>query len=71
MEVIKEKLKGVISENSNEEVNKITGDVVKQACCRMKPGKIDVTSSYSSDFFLKSPDVLFDLLASVFHSPDN
>ena len=68
MDVIKEKLKEMISENSNTEVGKITGDVVKLACCRMKPGKVDVTGAYSSDVFLNAPDVLFDLLASVFRS---
>ena len=68
MGVIKEKLKGMISANSNEEVGKINGDVVKLACTRMKPGKVDVTGAYSSDVFLNAPDVLFDLLASVFRS---
>ena len=34
----------------------------------MKPGKVDVTGAYSSDVFLNAPDVLFDLLASVFRS---
>ena len=34
----------------------------------MKPGKMDVTGSYSSDVFLNSPDVIFDLLAGVFRS---
>ena len=68
MGVIKEKLKGMISANSNEEVGKINGDVVKLACTRMKPGKVDVTGAYSSDVFLNAPDVLVDLLASVFLS---
>jgi len=34
----------------------------------MKPGKSDVTSSYSSDVFLNGPDILFDKLASVFRA---
>ena len=32
----------------------------------MKPGKSDVTSSYSSDVFLNGSDILFDRLSSVF-----
>ena len=50
------------------DVNKITGKVVKEACCRMKPNKTDVTESYSSDVFLHAPDILFDQLAEVFRS---
>jgi hypothetical protein len=46
----------------------VTGDIVKQACSRMKPGKIDVTEAYTSDVFLHAPDYLFELLAAVFRS---
>ena len=56
------------SASSVQEVDKVTGSVVKEACCRMKPGKIDVTGSYSSDALLHAPDTLFDLLAAVFRS---
>ena len=65
---IKSKLQGLINENSLREVNKVTAEVVKQACSKLKPGKLDVTGSYSSDIFLHGPDVLFDLLANVFRS---
>ena len=68
MSGIKEKLHGLISEGSGAEVRKITGKIVKEACCRMKHGKIDVTGAYSSDVFLNGPDLLFDLLAPVFQS---
>ena len=68
MTAIKEKLQGLIDENSGAEVERITGQLVKQACCRMKPGKADVTGAYSSDVFLNGPDLLFDLLASAFQS---
>ena len=34
----------------------------------MKPGKADITESYSSDAFLHSPDILFELLAKIFQS---
>ena len=65
---IKERLEQLISAASTEEVDKITGKLVKEACCRMKPGKIDVTEAYSSDAFLHAPDYLFELLANVFKS---
>ena len=65
---IKERLDKLIHASSLEEVEKVTGKTVKQACARMKPGKIDVSEAYSSDVFLNAPDSLFDLLASVFRS---
>ena len=65
---IKEKLQGLINVTSVAEVEKVTGTIVKQACTRMKPGKMDVTEAYSSDVFLNAPDALFDLLAGVFRS---
>ena len=68
MVAIKEKLQLLINSNALEEIAKVTGDVVKEACGRMKPGKTDVTGSYSSDVFLNAPDSLFDLLAAIFRS---
>ena len=65
---IKERLEQLISVTSGNEVERITGKIVKEACSRMKPGKIDVTESYSSDAFLHAPDYLFELLADVFKS---
>ena len=65
---IKRRLEVLINASSVVEVAKITGQIVKQACCRMKPGKLDVTEGYSSDALLHAPDYLFDLLASVFRS---
>ena len=44
MVAIKEKLHLLINSNALEA--KVTGDVVKEACGRMKPGKTDVTGSY-------------------------
>ena len=46
----------------------MTGDIVKRACLRMKPGKMDVTDAFTSDVFLNAPDILFDQLAAVFQS---
>ena len=50
------------------EVNKVTGDIVKEAVCRMKPQKSDVSGCYSSDALLNGPDSLFDCLASIIRS---
>ena len=50
------------------ECEKITPEVMKRACARMKHGKKDVTGSYSSDLFLHAPDLMFAMLAEVFKS---
>ena len=71
MTVIKERLEQVINVNagaSMREVEMVTWQVVKQACCRMRPGKNDVSEVYSSDVFLHAPDSLFEHLAAVFRS---
>ena len=51
MNAIKES--SVLDENSVTEINKITGKLVKKACVKMKPNKMDVSRGYSSDTFLK------------------
>ena len=51
-----------------DKVYKVTGNIVKTAACRMKPGKADVSMSYTSDAILNAPDYFFDLLAMVFRS---
>ena len=68
MMTIKERLNNLISQGSIEEVNKITSDVVKKACTKMKPGKMDVSGGYSSDVLLHAPNSLFEHLAVVFRS---
>ena len=71
MSAIKEKLEQMIGANtgaSTREIDKVTWQVVKQACCRMRPGKRDVSEAYSSDVFLHAPDSLFQHLAEVFKS---
>ena len=68
MTTIKGKLAAMVSNDSLAEVDKVTGEIVKKACLRMKPGKIDVTEAYSSDVFLHAPDILFNQLAHVFKS---
>ena len=47
---------------------KITGDKVKEAVHMMKDGKSDVSGSFTSDALSNAPDLLFDMLASVYRS---
>ena len=68
MQEIKKNLETMIGPECIKEVNKVTGAVVKEACCRMRPGKADVTGSFTSDVLLHGPDSLFDSLAAVFRS---
>ena len=68
MNIIKDKIASILTATSIAEVDKITGEVVKKACLRMKPNKADVSEAYSSDAFLHSPDILFKLFANVFRS---
>ena len=48
MTAIKAKLTELIDARSVKEVEKVTGNIVKQACSKMKAGKNDVTEAYSS-----------------------
>ena len=50
------------------EVNKITGTVVKAAALKMKPGKSDVSGSFTSDVVLHAPDSFFEAISTVFRS---
>ena len=62
MHEIKAKLQNMIGPDCMLEVGKVTGAAVKEACSRMKPGKADVTGSFTSDILLNGPDSLFDSL---------
>ena len=64
----KQLLQSEISDNCIHDANRITGSVVKEAACRMKQGKSDVSTSFTSDAILNAPDNFFDLLAPVFRS---
>ena len=66
--LIKDRLKNIIGPESLLDVNKVTGEVVKKAATRIKPGKSDVTGTYTSDVLLHAPDSLFDKLAAIFRS---
>ena len=55
-------------EDSKAEVIKVTMELVKRAACSLKPHKMDVSRSFTSDAMLHRPDKLFDILASIFRS---
>ena len=67
MEALKEKIQGLISiEDSEQEIMKVTGEIVKEAITKMKSHKMDVSQGYTSDCLLHAPDILFNQLAMVF-----
>ena len=71
LDSLKDVVAGILDTNKEEsiaEVKKITGKVVKDAACNMKPGKQDVSEGYSSDAILNAPDILFEQLAAVYRS---
>ena len=63
-----EVLREEITQDSIKHVEKITGNVVKEAAARMKPNKSDVSKGFTSDAILNAPDVFFDLISMVFRS---
>ena len=70
LNVLKHQLNGMIagSDTSGHEVGKVTGAIVKEAACKMKAGKGDVSNGYTSDAILNAPDILFDQLSLVYRS---
>ena len=55
MQEMKEQLRRNIMKDSTEEVFKVTGEVAKEAACKMKPGKWDVSERYTSEAILNAP----------------
>ena len=68
MAKVKKQVDTSIGFNSLMEIEKLTGNLVKEACYNMKAGKLDVSGGFSSDVFLHSPDQLFNSFASIFRS---
>ena len=62
------KVTSLIKNDSLNEVKKVTGAKVKEAVTLMKPFKSDVSKGFTSDALINGPQLLFDLLASVFRS---
>ena len=65
---IKERLLDLINVDSMLEMDRISGEAVKEAAGLMKSGKADISGGYSSDAILNGPDILFEKLAAVFRS---
>ena len=68
MQLLSQEVNNLISKQSNSEVARITGQIVKEAALSMKPGKGDVSGGFTSDAIRHGPDILFDHLAAVFRS---
>ena len=66
MQLLRQKVTRLINGNEVAEVAKVTGQAVKEAALRMKPGKSDVSGGFTSDAILHAPDILFEHLAAVF-----
>ena len=66
---LEEKIRKIIESSCSEpEVIKMNSNIVKEAICRMKPHKMDISQGWSSDSLLHGPDILFEHLAAVFRS---
>ena len=68
MRDLKNEIFSKITMDGAEEARKITGLIVKEAAASMKPGKSDVSESFTSDAILNAPDYFFQLLALVYRS---
>ena len=70
LETIKHQIKDLVAncEDGEDEIIKVTGIIVKEAACKLKSGKGDVSEGYTSDAILNAPDILFEKLALVYRS---
>ena len=53
---------------SGQEIEKINVAIVKNAVCKLKPLKSDVSGSFVSDALKNAPDILFHQIAAIFRS---
>jgi hypothetical protein len=63
-----EELEAEVTDESVGEVNQITAEVVELAMRKVKPGKGDVTGSYTSDAIRSCPPIFFEKMAAMFRS---
>ena len=68
LEALKYLVNNMITDDHDtlNEVIKVSGQVVKEAACKLKLGKNDVSEGYTSDAILNAPDILFDMLSNVY-----
>ena len=65
---MKRVLDDLIGVAAKDEVSKVTGAAVKEAVAKLKPNKTDVSGSFVSDALKNAPDLLHNLLATIFRS---
>jgi hypothetical protein len=68
MLAVRERVRANTKQEQVEEVQKVTGEVVKLAASGMKSGKADVSGSYISDAIKNAPNDLYEHLAAVYRS---
>ena len=68
MAQLREHVQTLIGPSAINDVNKLDWRAVKNAACKLKPRKSDVSGSFTSDALLNAPDVLFHHLAAVFRA---
>ena len=68
MKALHDKVDKLITADSVQLVARVTGSIVKEAVCSMRPRKSDVSSCYTTDALLNAPDILFEQLAVIFRS---
>ena len=66
LKVVKENIDIGINQDSNNYVNKVTPEVVKDAVMHLNNEKTDPQFSFSSDCFKNAPDQLFEHLSNIF-----
>ena len=62
---IRNQMKDRIRQDDMIEVDKINSKVIKEAIGKIKANKTDAVFDFSSDFLKNSPDILYELLATV------
>ena len=60
MRVLSDQIQALITPEAVEEVVRVTGSIVKEAACSLKPSKSDVSTCFTSDALLNAPDILFE-----------
>ena len=68
MEILTKEMEGEVKEDAVLEVARITAEAVQSAMRKVKPGKGDVTGSYTSDAIRNCPPLFFKKMAEMFRS---
>ena len=65
MEEVKDTVENAINERSLDDVKMVTPEIVRKAALKLKAGKSDPSSSFSSDCFMNAPDNVFVRLSEL------